>query len=69
VSGTNPPAGSEVGSEAEESHTTAAEQAGEAAVAAEEQIETAAARGVLGGPYVWGLLALVVVILIILFLT
>ena len=36
------------------------------AEAVEERLEMAAARGVLGGPYVWGLLALIVVIVLIL---
>jgi len=36
------------------------------AEAVEERLEEAAARGVLGGPYMWGLLALVVVIVLIL---
>ena len=36
------------------------------AEAVEERLEIAAGRGVLGGPYVWGLLALVVVIALIL---
>ena len=63
-----PPAGAEVGADAEETHTTAAEKAGEVAVEVEEQIETAAARGVFGGPYVWGLLALIAVILLIIVL-
>jgi carbon monoxide dehydrogenase subunit G len=36
------------------------------AEAVEERLEVAAARGVLGGPYVWGLLALIVVIVLIL---
>lgn len=36
------------------------------AEAVEEQLEVAAAKGVLGGPYVWGLLALIVVIVLIL---
>ena len=36
------------------------------AEAVEERLEVAAAKGVLGGPYVWGLLALIVVIVLIL---
>ncbi|MCX5520727.1 carbon monoxide dehydrogenase subunit G [Kaistia defluvii] len=36
---------------------------GEVAEEIEEEVEVAAARGFLGGPYVWGLLALIVVIL------
>jgi carbon monoxide dehydrogenase subunit G len=36
------------------------------AEAVEEQLEVAAGKGVLGGPYVWGLLALIVVIVLIL---
>jgi carbon monoxide dehydrogenase subunit G len=36
------------------------------AEAVEERIEEAAAKGVLGGPYMWGLLALIVVIVLIL---
>jgi len=36
------------------------------AEAVEERLEMAAAKGVLGGPYVWGLLALIVVIVLIL---
>ena len=36
------------------------------AEAVEERLEDAAGRGVLGGPYMWGLLALVVVIVVIL---
>ena len=36
------------------------------AEAVEERLEMAAAKGVLGGPYVWGLLALIVVIALIL---
>jgi carbon monoxide dehydrogenase subunit G len=36
------------------------------AEAVEERLEVAAGRGVLGGPYVWGLLALIVVIALIL---
>lgn len=36
------------------------------AEAVEERLEVAAAKGVLGGPYVWGLLALIVVIALIL---
>ena len=36
------------------------------AEAVEERIEEAAATGFLGGPYVWGLLALIVVIVLIL---
>ncbi|HMN85785.1 MAG TPA: carbon monoxide dehydrogenase subunit G [Bauldia sp.] len=35
------------------------------AEAVEERLEVAAGRGVLGGPYVWGLLALIVVIVLI----
>lgn len=35
------------------------------AEAVEERLEEAAAKGVLGGPYVWGLLALIVVIVLI----
>ncbi len=36
------------------------------AEAVEERLEVAAGRGVLGGPYMWGLLALIVVIALIL---
>ena len=36
------------------------------AEAVEERLEVAAGKGVLGGPYVWGLLALIVVIALIL---
>ena len=36
------------------------------AEAVEERLEVAAGRGVLGGPYMWGLLALIVVIVLIL---
>ena len=36
------------------------------AEAIEERLEVAAGRGVLGGPYMWGLLALVVLIALIL---
>ncbi len=36
------------------------------AEAVEERLEEAAAKGVLGGPYMWGLLALIVVIVLIL---
>ncbi|WP_421725144.1 SRPBCC family protein [Bauldia sp.] len=36
------------------------------AEAVEEQLEVAAGKGVLGGPYVWGLIALLVVIVLIL---
>lgn len=36
---------------------------GEVAEEIEEEVEVAAARGFLGGPYVWGLLALIVVII------
>ena len=36
------------------------------AEAVEERLEVAAGRGVMGGPYVWGLLALIVVIVLIL---
>jgi carbon monoxide dehydrogenase subunit G len=39
------------------------------AEAVEERLEAAAGRGVLGGPYMWGLLALIVVIVLILILT
>ena len=38
------------------------------AEAVEEKLEEAASRGVLGGPYMWGLLALVVVIVVLLLL-
>ncbi|MBB5753204.1 SRPBCC family protein [Prosthecomicrobium pneumaticum] len=43
----------------------AAQEIEEAAREAEEEIEVAAGRGFLGGPYVWGLLALVAVIVVI----
>jgi uncharacterized protein len=59
--------------------SAAAEDKGETAVAAdvlndaevtaeavEERLEIAAGRGVLGGPYVWGLIALLVIIVVIL---
>ncbi len=39
-----------------------AENLAEVAVEVEQEIEVAAGRGVLGGPYVWGLIALLVVI-------
>jgi carbon monoxide dehydrogenase subunit G len=38
------------------------------AEAVEERLEAAAGRGVLGGPYMWGLLALVIVIIVLLLL-
>lgn len=41
-----------------------AERAGAAAEQVENQVETAAGQGVWGGPYVWGLLAVVVLIII-----
>jgi hypothetical protein len=37
---------------------------GEVAEEIEEEVEVAASRGFLGGPYVWGLLALLVVIVV-----
>ncbi len=45
------------------------EEAGEIARQAEERIEVAAGRGVLGGPVMWGVLALLVVIIVIYFLS
>ena len=39
-----------------------AENLAEVAQEVEEELEVAAGRGVLGGPYVWGLIALLVVI-------
>lgn len=41
-----------------------AEKAGEVAETVEERLEIAAGQQVLGGPYVWGLLALIVLIII-----
>ena len=45
------------------------EEAAEFAAGVEERLEAAAGRGVLGGPVIWGLLALLVVIVIIYYLT
>jgi carbon monoxide dehydrogenase subunit G len=42
-----------------------AEEAAEFAREAEERLETAAGRGFLGGPIVWGLLAIIVVIILV----
>ena len=45
------------------------EEAAEFAESVEERLEVAAGRGVLGGPVVWGLLALLAVIVLIYYLT
>lgn len=64
-----PPAGVLTPQEAIEEGTTNAEEAGELAEEIEERVEVAAGRGAFGGPVVWGLAALIVVILAIMLMT